>query len=478
MILLLFAFFVLGFIVPIVLLSNLEGVFSINFLVMYFVVVFFAFRLTFTAISGKRKLTLLFFYVFAYVFMGVQPLLSIWTNNFPHNDITFTTEMISFSIFLLLIGIIGFELGYLVFNKSRIIKQRSIEKTYILSDVKFFQKIWCLNFIVTFLFLIAILSIGPDFFLGLRSGGLVFSFSQNRESSQMETQLVVYGLRSLAASILFIILYIWRYRSVFLNQNQISSFRLILVYSILINLLISNPLNSPRLWFGSVLLTSLILTFKWEGFTSFLKWAMASSLGLLFLFSGLDPRIIVSYQLLNDREINFTNSLNAVAASINNLPGDYNFDAFQMLYYTTIYSSKVGFSFGYQLLLPLLFWFPRSIWDSKPLGSPDLVATYAGFDSINVSSPLWAEGYINFGIFGVFVFLFTFGYFARLSDSILSNVSQLPPYGFILSSFFASNTIILLRGDITTGTMYLQLISFIVFILLLVIKFSSSKYRI
>ena len=475
MLLLILTFIILGLITPIALLSNLEGVISVNFLTMYAIVLFFSSRLTFTAIKGKRQLTLIFFYVFAYVFMGVQPLLSIWTNNFPHNYINFSSQMISFSIFLLLTGILGFEIGYFISNKKKRLKKMSIEKHYKFLNYKTLHKIQSLNFICTFLFIISMIIYGPDFFLGLRGGGFIFSGAENRESSQMETQLVVYGLRSFAASVLFIILYIWRYRSVFLTSIQLRKFRIILIYSIVLNLLISNPLNAPRLWFGSVLLTSFILIFKWNGLSSFLKWSSISSLGLLLLFSGLDPRIIFSYQILNGGEVNFTNSLNAVAASINNLPGDYNFDAFQMLYFTTIYTSKLGYSFGYQLLLPIFFWFPRSIWNSKPLGSPDIVASYAGFDSINVSSPLWAEGYINFGIFGVFVFLFIFGYFAKLSDTILSNSKQLPPFGFIVSGFFASNTIILLRGDITTGTMYLQLISLIIFVLLLFIQIPYSK---
>jgi hypothetical protein len=198
---------------------------------------------------------------------------------------------------------------------------------------------------------------------------------------------------------------------------------------------------------------------------------------MLLLFSGLDPRLIVSRQLVNSGEITLSGTAKQVAINIGNLPGDYNFDAFQMIFYTSVYIDKNGYSLGNQLLLPAFFWVPRSIWSNKPIGTPDIVAAHADFGSLNVSSPLWAEGYINFGIPGVFLFLFLFGRAARLGDNSLSNLNVKPIFSTIISSFFAANTFILLRGDLTSGTMYLQMIALFVFIYTLISNINFSKIK-
>jgi hypothetical protein len=198
---------------------------------------------------------------------------------------------------------------------------------------------------------------------------------------------------------------------------------------------------------------------------------------MLLLFAGLDPRLIFSKQLINNGEITLSNTVKEVGTSIENLPGDYNFDAFQMMFYTTVYTDKMGYSLGNQLLLPAFFWVPRSIWTSKPLGSPDIVAAHAGFASLNVSSPLWTEGYINFSIPGVFLFLYIFGWCARLGDNSLSNLELRPAFATILSSFFASNTFILLRGDLTSGTMYVQMIIVFTLSFLILMRLSTRTKK-
>ena len=133
-------------------------------------------------------------------------------------------------------------------------------------------------------------------------------------------------------------------------------------------------------------------------------------------------------------------------------------------------TGKFGYSWGNQILLPAFFWVPRSIWKSKPIGTPDMVAENANFGSINVSSPLWVEGFINFGIPGLILFLYLFGRTARLADESLAHKDIRLPFSTIISSFFAANTFILLRGDLTSGTMYLQMVAGITFILLFLVR--------
>lgn len=62
-------------------------------------------------------------------------------------------------------------------------------------------------------------------------------------------------------------------------------------------------------------------------------------------------------------------------------------------------------TYGYQLLGSLFFWIPRSIWSSKPIGSGSLLHETLHLDFDNISCCYFAEGYINAGILGVFLFV-------------------------------------------------------------------------
>ena len=167
-----------------------------------------------------------------------------------------------------------------------------------------------------------------------------------------------------------------------------------------------------------------------------------------------------------------------MAQTFKGLPVDFNFDSFQIIAFTTKYVDFNGYSWGNQILLPAFFWVPRSIWTNKPIGTSDVVAGYSNLQSLNVSSPLWSEGYINFGCFGIFLFLFLFGFFARKCDDSLSLIHLRSLFVTIITFFFASNTFILLRGDLNSGTMYLQMVAGLLYFLIKFVKKMSPSKKI
>lgn len=73
-------------------------------------------------------------------------------------------------------------------------------------------------------------------------------------------------------------------------------------------------------------------------------------------------------------------------------------------------------TWGHQLLGVLLFWIPRSLWPAKPIGSGAFLATENGWYFTNVSMPFFGEGYINFGIVGVLVFVLVLACFCAVED--------------------------------------------------------------
>lgn len=73
-------------------------------------------------------------------------------------------------------------------------------------------------------------------------------------------------------------------------------------------------------------------------------------------------------------------------------------------------------TFGKQLLGVVLFFVPRFLWPEKPYGSGRFLAESAGFDWKNVSENFFAEGYINFGIFGIVVWVILYALMTMVID--------------------------------------------------------------
>lgn len=97
----------------------------------------------------------------------------------------------------------------------------------------------------------------------------------------------------------------------------------------------------------------------------------------------------------------------ALIGSLANLPHGFcavDYDAYSIVARTLKYVTEVGSTSGYQLLGALLFFVPRSLWPSKPEGSGNLVCAAQGQSVLNISSPLPAEGAVNFGVIGIVLF--------------------------------------------------------------------------
>ncbi|MBL7710997.1 MAG: hypothetical protein JNL13_00965 [Chitinophagaceae bacterium] len=77
------------------------------------------------------------------------------------------------------------------------------------------------------------------------------------------------------------------------------------------------------------------------------------------------------------------------------------FDAYASLQHTLQYVQSNGVLWGRQLMTTLLFFIPRSAWPGKSVGSGSLVnPPRPGSDFSNFSSPLFAEGFLDFHLIG------------------------------------------------------------------------------
>lgn len=161
-------------------------------------------------------------------------------------------------------------------------------------------------------------------------------------------------------------------------------------------------------------------------------------LGLLLLFfSGLKKNrfffiiylisflvifpFLNSFRLVAFSEVNIGETLMFAIKNISRgwLACDY--DAYSMLCVSIEYVTANGLSMGYQLLGVMFFFIPRSIWITKPGGTGEMIGDYFGWPFINVSEPLPAEAYVNFGVIGIMTFAFFVGYFFTKIDNAYWN---------------------------------------------------------
>ena len=116
-------------------------------------------------------------------------------------------------------------------------------------------------------------------------------------------------------------------------------------------------------------------------------------------------------------------------------------------------------TYGRQLLGPLFFWVPRSWWPDKPIGSGHLAAIQydlfeGGFS--NVSMNFLGEGYINFGFFGIFLFVIIIALISKKMDVIFWEKYKGDIHNFFAIYYLYALPMFffVMRGDLLSGTAY------------------------
>lgn len=214
---------------------------------------------------------------------------------------------------------------------------------------------------------------------------------------------------------------------------------------IFINLLINNPFASPRYWAGIVILGLIIYIFfrekKRRGWVFLLLL-----IGILILFP-------LSGEL---RDKNYENIRRLKISNLKDYYTSTSFDAYEMSVHTVKYVSVEGTTYCHQLLGPILFWIPRSLWTGKPVGSGRIISDQFAYPEENLSCPLPFEGYINFGVIGLIIFAFGFGWFLSSLDEYYWGKGKKDSTGIlsVYYPFLLGFTFYIMRGDLMSGFSY------------------------
>jgi oligosaccharide repeat unit polymerase len=110
-------------------------------------------------------------------------------------------------------------------------------------------------------------------------------------------------------------------------------------------------------------------------------------------------------------------------------------------------------TWGRQLLGVIFFWAPRSIWPDKPIGSGYYLADVKRLTFSNISCNFFAEGYINFGFIGIFLFIIIISFITARIDKIHWTVSVNSKSNYINVIYYVliGMLFFMLRGDLMSS---------------------------
>jgi hypothetical protein len=142
----------------------------------------------------------------------------------------------------------------------------------------------------------------------------------------------------------------------------------------------------------------------------------------------------------------FTGQLNPLRFTILSRNGD--FDAFAQFANGIKLMDSGLFPYLQQILGPLLFFVPRSIWDSKPRDTGVEIASQLNLRFQNISSPWVLEAYSNAQLVGLIVTSIFLGfYLSKYEYGSLHNLRS-----WLLGSILIGVLFIVLRGSLLQAT--------------------------
>lgn len=380
--------------------------------------------------SGQARLMEFSFWTFTYVFMGLAPLVQLRTEHYPGTTSGIDQDLNELTMLVILAGVLAAIAGLCI----PWVKQSESSHPERLNDNRIIV-------LATFALVINatyILLLGPSVFFESRA-----ALTLARDA--LTTNPIVNSLISASATVpllvSFLTLLAARRRAA--GGSRVK-FTVLAVCTANAALFTVNPIGSARYMFGTFVLAMLAGLGAYATPTRVRTVAFAFLLGLVGVFPIADAFRRTATATISAADIDPLIALTT---------GD--FDAFAQVNNTVLYVSEVGLTWGRQAVGVVLFWVPRDIWPTKPMDTGVLLAQFRGYQFDNLSAPLWAEFYINFGIAGVIIGMFALGVWMHRSDRrtvSLVESRQAPPIVALILPFYL---IMLLRGSLLQAMAFL-----------------------
>ncbi|WP_107408119.1 MULTISPECIES: hypothetical protein [unclassified Streptomyces] len=410
-------------------------------------------RLSAMVLTTRRKLLQATFWMFCYMAMGVAPLAQAVLGRVPTPVVGPREDLVQ-AVSLLLLGCFAFDVGALLARYRPPWRRRAPGEPRPPGEVAPDDRPVLIHRRRTYLLALFAFACGALLIVKLGGPSVFFSSRQEiietiedtgvaTEGGGQAGQAFLRGFGTVPPLIALLVYLRWMITS----RRARRTWSVVAVFGalVILNIVVNNPVSNPRYWFLTVMFALLFTAFP----ASAAMYRTSLSLGVivaLLLFPFMDR---FRYDENNTRQIETTSFLEPLALK------DY--DQVGMFANTITYvESGQGHTYGYQLTGSLLFAVPRSLWEDKPSDTGVTVGEWMGAVNTNLSSPVWAELWIDFGPVGMTVGLAALGYAAaRVDRRVARRAVRGSPSGSLLlitAPLVAGYSFILVRGPLLQAT--------------------------
>lgn len=374
-------------------------------------------------------------YFFIFFFFGIIPLNDEMKNNVYWNFRPLNVFAYQDVNFIILLGLLFFSLGNMV-----TIKNINYFDNLGIRNFKFKLKFYFLSIITLTIVSYLILKDSDFNILRLLTRDTPLELLNEDYTSQYNTisTSILFDTFIKPFPILYLLIYSFHYKSVKI-KTRFSKFFFIALF--LLSLILVSPTSLTRFMVAALYIPFIInFTKLWD---KPYRLQLSLFISLFFIFPLLNL-----FRYFNSEEFNF----DIIKHFDFTFMDSGNFDAYQNFARAV---NQDFITYGRQLSGVFLFFIPRSIWPTKPIGSGSTLADLNGQSFGNISMPFMAEGYINFGFLGVALFMFILGVLLNSLDSKYWNnkFDKATPFT-IYYSMLIGLIFFIMRGDLLSSFTY------------------------
>lgn len=356
--------------------NNIDSLVILTFLAILFISIYEIFKDK-TPYSLNKT-----FWYFNLIFYFVSPLVQ-YLSNYNVWEYKLSNEDYILGNCMILLSMLVYMLVY------RRIKKSDIKET---GNIKISIK----NTSINILFIISLIC----FFIAVKNIGLYSLFSRTENSYN----LVGDSMFNTIFTHLLKCIPVYAFVLSYLQKGRLNFLNIVLLLEIFI---LNFPTSTTRFWMGAIFIGIFLIVFNKRSsnnriYDVVLLVTFTILFSFLFLFKFYDLEYILKEGIKFE---SLTESYNSV---------DY--DAYSIIPRVRHYVEDFGYENGKQVIGTIFFMVPRSIWPSKPNPSGGLIAEAQGQYYTNISCPFIAEGYLNFGIFGMIIFQLILGLVCKKLD--------------------------------------------------------------
>ena len=400
-----------------------------DFLIRYAVALYAAVKLALLLWQSDIRPTAAVFWIFVYTGMGLAPLAQLTTGRSTAVAVQVDQDLLTTASLLTLVGCVCFDLAYHLRLRKRGREPQLRFRTLRSMDV---------------LRIFSVAAVAAALVYIIQAGGLSVFFLSRQEAGHALDEISPdsgHALRAIISSAgsvgcltaLIFYLHVWRTR----DRALAAVDGLLMAALVVMNIVVNNPISNSRYWTLAVLFGLLLPLIRGRKglFNAAVVGGVIASI-VIFPLSDITRRAAGQ-------------GMPVSSESVWIIIATKDYDQFTMFANTLAYTANHGLSWGMQALGPLLFWVPRVVWADKPLDTGVEVGQWMNSINLNLSAPLWAEAWINFGLPGLILVFAALGLLARRLDAgFRAEILGKGAVGYLGISIFAGYLFILLRGSL------------------------------